>query len=180
MYSESSFFKIIEERRSIRRYRKFDIPQKDLRKILEAARLAPSAVNNQPWRFIVVKDQEQKEFLAKSVDQDFVADASVVVVVLGDPEIAPYWFLFDPMIVTEHMVLAATALNYGTCWIGTLADHVPENIDSVKKALRIPKNLSIICLVAIGVSDEKPSARPRKSLQDICFDEVYGAPLKLS
>jgi nitroreductase len=180
MNSESNFFRIIERRMSIRRYKKFAIPQKDLRKILEAARLAPSAGNNQPWRFIVVKDQERKEFLAKSADQDFVADASVVVVVLGDPEIAPYWFLFDPMIATEHMVLAATALNYGTCWIGTLADHVPENIDSVKKALRIPKNLSIICLVTIGVSDEKPSARPRKSLQDICFDEVYGAPLKLS
>ena len=175
MISKTNFFKIVEERRSIRRYKRFDIPQEDLRKTLEAARLAPSAGNNQPWRFIVVRDQKMKEFLAKSADQDFIADASVVVAVLGDPKTAPYWFLFDPMIATEHMVLAATALNYGTCWIGTLADHVPENIDSVKEILKIPKDLSINCLVTIGVSNERPSARPRKSLQEICFDEVYGS-----
>jgi len=180
MNSESSFFKIIEKRRSIRRYKKINIPQKDLCKILDAARLAPSAGNNQPWRFIVVKDQKMKKFLAKSVNQDFVVDASIVIVVLGDPKAAPYWFLFDPMIATEHMVLAATALNYGTCWIGALADQFPENMNRVKEALKIPKDLSVICLVTIGISDERLSARPRKNLRDICFDEVYGTPLKLN
>jgi len=174
------FFRIVERRRSVRRYRQCEIPPEDLTKILEAARLAPSAGNAQPWRFIVVRNRRMKEFLARAVGgQDFVADAGVVVVVLGDPEIAPYWFPSDPMIAAEHIVLAATALNYGTCWIGALADHVPENTDDVKQALKIPKNQSIICLVVIGIPDEKPSARPRKSLQEICFDEAYGKPLRL-
>lgn len=160
-------------------YKQCDISREDLRKILEAARLAPSARNAQPWRFIVVKDYRMKEFLARSVGhQNFLADASVVIVVLGDPEISPYWFLQDPMIAAEHLILAATALGYGTCWIGALADYTPENIDNVKQALKIPKNQSIVCLVTIGVPDEKPSARPRKNLQNICFDEVYGKPLR--
>jgi len=172
-----SFFEIIEKRRSIRRYKKRDISQEDLRRILDAARLAPSARNNQPWRFIVVREPKMKKFLATCVDQDFVATASVIVVVLGDPEISPYWFLLDPMIATEHLILAATALGYGTCWIGALADYASQNTDSVKQALKIPKNQSIVCLVTIGVPDEIPAARPRKTLQEVCFDGVYGIPL---
>jgi len=175
-----AFFKIVEERRSIRKYKRSDIPQKDLRKILEAARLAPSASNNQPWRFIIVKDQKMKEFLARSLGpQPFVADASVVILVLGDPDAAPYWFMLDSMTATEHLVLAATALGYGSCWIGALADWVPENTNDVKQALKIPERMSIVCVLALGVPDETPPPRPRRNLKDICFDEVYDKPLKL-
>jgi len=168
-------FEVMKARRSIRKYKPDVIPGENLRMILEAARLAPSASNAQPWHFIIVRDQKMKEFLAKSVgDQDFVADASVVVVVLGNRDNAPYWYLQDPMIAAEHLVLAATALGYGTCWIGALADYVPENTDAVKKALKIPKNESIVCLVTIGVPSEEPPPRPRNDVQKICFDEVYG------
>jgi nitroreductase len=176
-----NFFKIVEKRRSIRKYKQREIPPEHLKKILEAARLAPSARNAQPWRFIVVKDQKMKGFLAKAVGgQGFLADASVVIVILGNPDTAPYWFTRDPMIAAEHMVLAATALGYGTCWIGALADYVPENMDDVKKSLNIPEKITVVCLVTVGVPDEKPTARPRKYLQEICFDEVYGKPLKFS
>ena len=176
-----NLFKIVEKRRSVRKYKQCEIPTEHLKKILEAARLAPSARNAQPWLFIVVKDQKMKEFLGKAVgDQGFLADANVVIVILGDPDVAPYWFVRDPMIATEHMILAATALGYGTCWIGALADYVPENMDDVKKRLNIPEKMTIVCLVTIGVPDEKPMARPRKNLQEICFSELYGETLKLS
>ncbi|MDH5754405.1 MAG: nitroreductase family protein [Candidatus Bathyarchaeota archaeon] len=172
-------FKTIEVRRSVRKYKPEAVSDEDLKIILQAARLAPSARNAQPWRFIVVRDHKMKEFLAQSVgNQNFVAGASVVVVVLGDSDIAPYWYLQDPMIATEHLVLAATALGYGSCWIGALADWVPENTGKVKQALQIPENLSIVCLVTIGIPDENPPPRPRKNLQEICFDEMYGKPLK--
>ena len=117
-----NFFDLVEKRRAIRKYKNFDIPDEDLKKILNAARLAPSAENSQPWRFIVVKNQTTKELLAKPSTQSFIANANSIIVVLGDPKVsccptAQTWITRDPMIAAEHLVLAATALGYGTCWI---------------------------------------------------------------
>lgn len=162
-------FEAIKVRRSIRRYKKgADIPEEHLRRILEAARLSPSAANRQPWRFVVVKDPEVKRRLAEACrGQMFIADASVVVVALGDPSISR-WYLQDPMIAVEHMVLEATELGYGTCWIGAF------NEDAVKKVLDIPKELKVICALPIGVPDESPPARSRKSLDEILYLDRYG------
>jgi len=176
-----NFFEIVEKRRAIRRYKKYDIPDEDLKKILEAARLAPSADNSQPWRFIVVKDQKTKKLLARPSTQTFIANANVIVAVLGDPSVsccptAQTWITRDPMIATEHLVLAATALGYGTCWIANYESRPREWVDEVKRKLKIPENIQVVVLVAIGVPDEKPPPRPRKNLQEICFAEVYGNP----
>jgi len=162
-------FEAIKVRRSIRRYKKgAEIPEEHLRKILEAARLAPSAANRQPWRFIVVRDPEVKRRLAEACrGQMFIADASVVVVALGDPSISR-WYLQDPMIAVEHMVLEATELGYGTCWIGAFDE------DAVKKVLDIPAGLKVVCALPIGVPDESPSARSRKSLDEIFYLDKYG------
>ncbi len=83
-----NFFEIVEKRRAIRKFKPYDIPDGDLKKILEAARLAPSADNSQPWRFIIVKNQEAKELLAKPSTQTFIAGANAIVVVLGDPSVS--------------------------------------------------------------------------------------------
>jgi nitroreductase len=175
------FFEVIEKRRSIRKFKQYDIPDDDLEKMLEAARLAPSAENSQPWRFIVVKDQKMKELLARPSPQTFIADANAIVVVLGDPSVSccprATWTTRDPMIATEHLVLAATALGYGACWIANYESRSREWVDEVKRVLKIPEHLHIIVLVAIGVPDEKPSPKQKKRLQEICFAEVYGNPL---
>ena len=161
-------FEAIRTRRSIRRFRQKPIPDEKLEMILEAGRLAPSAGNRQPWRFVVVKDPERKGALAKAADnQRFIADASVIVVALGDPEASPRWFRQDPMIAVEHMVLAATALDYGTCWIGAFSE------EDVKRILEIPEKLKVIALMPIGFPDEAPAPRARKSLKEIVFLEKY-------
>jgi len=162
-------FEAIRTRRSIRKFRPKPIPDEKLEMILEAGRLAPSAGNRQPWRFVVVKDPEKKKALAKAADnQMFIADASVIIAALGDPEASPRWFRQDPMIAVEHMVLAATALGHGTCWIGAF------NEDRVKRILRIPKGLAVIALLPIGLPDESPPPRARKPLEEIFFVEEYG------
>jgi nitroreductase len=162
-------FETIRARRSIRKFRPKPIPDEKLKMILEAGRLAPSAGNRQPWRFIVVKDPNRKKALAKAADnQTFIADASVVVVALGDPKVSPRWFSRDPMIAVEHMVLAATALGYGTCWIGAF------NEEEVKRILEIPERLKVIVLLPIGFPDETPAPRERKPLKEIAFQEKYG------
>ena len=184
-----NFFEVIKKRRAIRKYKQYDIPKEDLKKMFEAARLAPSAENSQPWRFVIVKDQKTKELLAKPcfqnrtfLTQPFIADANTIVVVLGDSSSSccprQTWITRDPLIATEHLVLAATALGYGTCWIANYDSRPKKWIDEVKKTLKIPENMHIIVLVAIGIPDENPPPRPRKSLQEICFEETYRNPFK--
>jgi nitroreductase len=178
-------FEVVEKRRSIRSFKPNSIPQEDLKKILEAGRLAPSGGNCQPWYFIVVREMETKRALAAaSNNQMFMADADVIIVALGDPKASskklPYTlsatripYKQDPMIAVEHMVLAATALGYGTCWIGAF------NEEEVKKILKVPKDLAVIALLPVGVPNENPPARPRKSFNEIFFKESYGIPLEL-
>jgi len=162
-------FEAIRTRRSIRKFRPKPIPDEKLEMILEAGRLAPSAGNRQPWRFVVAKDSERKRILAKAADnQMFIADAGVIIVALGDPEASPRWFGQDTMIAVEHMVLTATALGYGTCWIGAF------NEEEVKRILKIPKELKVIALLPIGFPDETPAPRARKPLKEIVFQEKYG------
>ncbi len=179
------FFQVIQKRRAIRKYKPYDIPDEDLRKILDASRLAPSANNSQPWRFIVVKDPKTKELLAEPSTQPFIADANAIIVVLGDPSVvsaccaqSQTWITRDPIIAAEHLVLAATALGYGTCWIANYNSRPKEWENEVKRTLKIPEHIHIVVLVAIGIPDENPSPRPRKSLQEISFTETYGNPVK--
>lgn len=160
----------IKARRSIRRYKPEPVSREDLLKLLEAARLAPSAGNRQPWRFIVVMNPERRRSLA-SASQGFVADAYAVIVALGDPK-ASRWFKQDPMIALEHIALEATELGLGTCWIGAF------NEAEVKRILKVPEELSVIALMSIGVPAEQPSARSRKPIEEIVFMEEYGNPFK--
>jgi nitroreductase len=166
-------FEAIQSRRSVRKYKPHSIPSEDLHRILEAARLAPSAGNRQPWRFILVRGAEKKRTLAEVANnQTFLADAYVIVVAAADPEVSERWCDRDTMIAVEHMVLAATALGYGTCWIGAF------NEENVKNLLEIPTKLRVVALVPIGKPDETPNPRPRKEISEIFFEEEYGNPLR--
>lgn len=177
-----NFFEVLQKRRSIRRYKPYAIPDSDLEKILQAARLAPSTNNSQSWRFIVVRDSQTIHLLAQPSQQRFIANANAIVVVLGTrqstccPGNQARWHLQDAMIAADHLVLSATALGYGTCWIATYESRPVEFIQQVKTQLAIPEDIDIVVLVALGVPDEDPSARPRKALDDIAFDEKYGIP----
>jgi len=167
-------FETITARRSIRKYKAEPIAETQLGKILEAARLAPSAGNKQPWRFVVVQDKNRKAQLAKvAEDQSFLKDAAAIVVAAADPQVSAKWHERDTMIALEHMVLAATALGYGTCWIGAF------DADEVKRLLKIPDRMTIIALLPIGVPDEKPRPTLRKDFHEIFYKEEWQTPLVL-
>lgn len=154
-------FDATKTRRSIRKYKSDSIPDEKLKMILEAARLAPSTGNRQPWRFVVVCDGERKKALAKAANnQAFLANAATIVTAIGDPEISKKWYEKDPMIAVEHMALAAAALGYGACWIGAFTE-----------------GMRVIALLPIGVIDETPQPRPRKEISEIFFKEEYDKPL---
>ena len=161
-------FEVIKARRSIRKYRPEPIPDDKMGMILDAARLAPSAANRQPWRFVLVQNADRKKVLARAAnDQTFLGDAAVIVVAVGDPEVSARWHEKDTMIAVEHIVLAATALGYGTCWIGAF------NEDAIKRLLKIPARMKIVALLPIGLPDEKPASRPRKEHSEIFFKEEW-------
>jgi nitroreductase len=164
-------FEAIRTRRSIRKYRPELIPEEKLEMILEAARLSPSAGNRQPWRFVVVQNVDRKKALAEAANnQTFLKDAAAIIVAVGDPEASARWYEKDTMIALEHMVLAATALGYGTCWIGAFDE------DAAKRLLRIPAKMKVVAILPIGVSSEKPAPKPRKELSEIFFKEEWQTP----
>ena len=167
-------FETVEKRRSIRKFKPNPIPDKNLKKILEAGRLAPSGGNRQPWSFIVVRKPETKKKLAAVANlQRFIADADTVLIALGDPAVSKSLYKQDPMIAIEHMVLASTALGYGTCWIGAF------NENDVKEIAKVPENMTVIALLPIGVPDETPPPKPRRAFKEVFFKESYGKPMEM-
>lgn len=162
-------FNVIKNRRTIRRYKVgVEVDEDKVLRIMEAGRLAPSAGNRQPWSFIVVKDSDMKKKLVDACrGQGFVADASFVIVVLGDPNISR-WYKQDPFIAASFMTLEAYEEGLGVCWIGAFDE------DKVKDVLGIPKEQSVIIILTVGVPDETPPPRPRKPLEELFYLDRYG------
>ncbi|MBY8998738.1 MAG: nitroreductase family protein [Candidatus Thorarchaeota archaeon] len=180
-----NFFDVITKRRSIRKYKDIEIPDEHIIQMLEAARLAPSTNNTQPWQYIAVKDSETIGLLSLVAGgQKFIADAKAVIIALANkaasccPGNPSLWHVQDTMIATEHLVLAATALGYGSCWVAMLDSRNSQSIVAVKQALRIPENADIVALVTLGVPDEVPSPRSTMELSEIAYSEAYGFSLK--
>jgi len=145
--------------------------RENLEKILESAKWAPSAGNRQPWHFVVVLDEQIKEKLVPACrNQGFIRDAACVVVGLADLERSPKWAIVDTTIALEHIVLEATELGYGTCWIGAFDEA------EVKKILNIPDKYKVVALIPIGVPAESPPPRPRKPLKEIVSLNTFGNP----
>jgi nitroreductase len=168
-------FEAVQKRRSIRDYASTPIPKKKLRKILEAARLAPSASNIQPWHFIVVTNAEKRKKLAEAPYAKFLEKSPIAIVGCGDQKASPNWYMVDVAIAMQNMVLTATSENLGTCWIGSF------NEDQVKEMLKIPENFKVVALLAIGYPREKIaipsetySIKRRKPLNEIVSFEEYG------
>ena len=159
-------FDTIKDRRSIRTYKGERIPKDKLDKLLETARLAPSAANRQNWKFVVIENEQIKNQLVTACNnQAFVGTSSHVIAGIGDS--AQKWHQVDLAIALEHIVLEAVELGLGTCWIGAF------NEDEVKKILKIPQDKKVVALLTVGVPAESPAARPRKVLEEIVAYNEY-------
>lgn len=169
-----SVLDVIRSRGSIRRYEDKSIPRDVLLKILEAARLAQSAANRQPWEFIVVTDPSIKSKLVKaSRNQGFVGEAAAVIVCLADPSrsarVGPFQgFLIDLAIAIENMALTAWDLGIGSCWIGAFDE------DMVREILNVPSRLRVVSLLTLGYPAESPRPKIRRPLDEIVHYERYG------
>lgn len=170
----SSVLDIIKARGSIRSYKDKPIPKHALLDILEAARMAQSAANRQPWEFIVVTDPAIKKKLVQAVGhQSFVGEAAAVLICLANPEesasVGPFeGFLIDLAIAIENMVLTAWDLGIGSCWIGAYTEQ------KVKELLGVPRNLRVVSLLTLGYPDERAGHKYRKDLDEIVHYQKYG------
>jgi nitroreductase len=149
-------------RRSIRRYEDKEIPENVLDQILEAGRQAPSAVNRQPYRLVVVTDSNLKKEL-KGMFSRFLEKAPVVVVGCADinARLTGKWATIDTAIALENMVIQAWSQGVGSCWIGSF------NEDKIKKALKVPDKWKIVALVSFGYPAEEPKQRKKKQKDEI-------------
>jgi nitroreductase len=165
-------FEAIKSRYSVRAYKDQPVEQDKLDRILDAARLAPSGSNRQPWKFVVVRDAAVRTALVPACcDQEFVGQAPVVIAgvglladrvmrcdVPGDP--------VDLAIALEHIALAATAEGLGTCWIGAFYQ------DQVRKVLNVPATCKVIELMTLGYPADRPRDKTRKALGEVvCYDK---------
>ncbi|MCL5985870.1 MAG: nitroreductase family protein [Actinobacteria bacterium] len=182
---------VIKYRRSIRKFSDRKIDQADLFAILEAARLAPSAQNSQPWHFIVVQDEKMIREIANCVPVGFVrlnswmGKAAAIIVCCSKPKIFTHRMakifvrdlhLIDLTIAIENMVLAATDLGIGSCWVGWFSEK------KVKKLLEIPGGYDVGMLLPLGYPERESNEvglggvppRKRKLLEEIFSYEIFG------
>lgn len=163
----------IRQRRSIRKYSERPVEDDKLNKVLEAARLAPSASNRQNWKFIVVRDGDKKARLAAATNNyDFIGQAPIIIAFCGtDPDgmmrCGQYRHSVDLSIAASFLILEAEEQGLGTCWIGGFDDK------KVMETLDIPDNVRVVALTPLGYAAESPDMRPRKRLEEVVCYEKY-------
>jgi nitroreductase len=162
-----SFLNLATKRASMRGYALDPIDKATLGKILEAGRLAPSAANHQPWHFIVVRDELQKQALKGAYSKDWFWKAPVILVVCVEPHKAwtrqdgKNYAAVDGAIAMDHMTLCATDLGLGTCWIGAF------DPAKVKHILGLPEGIEPLVMTPLGKPDAPPLPKKRKALDQI-------------
>lgn len=195
--TDNNFWSVIQNRRSVRKFKPDSIPEKDIIKIIDAARMAPTSGNQQPWKFLVIKDRdkikkmkeaclksaldrfdknknsnETKEQFTERVSNQLSAgyfSAPVFIIVLTDNNSTyPDYNHWDGPLAAGYLLLAARALGYGTVFI---TDAIPDNV--TKEVLQIPDNYTRVCITPLGIPVEWPATPPKKPLNEFIVKEKF-------
>ena len=190
-------FETIQNRRTVRKFKPTPVPREHILKILDAARMAPTAGNQQPWKFLVVQNREKlaelrKEALSwyldlyktriKPTEADLakvresakktlenVLSAPVYIAVFVDSSAKyPDYILYDGTLAAGNLMIAARALGYGT---GFFTSFFPE--DRMKKFFNVPDQYKLICLTPVGIPEEWPQAPSKKTLEEVVIFESF-------
>lgn len=189
-----SIWDIFQKRRSVRKFKKDAVPHEAIMKILDAARMAPTSGNQQPWKFLVVTDKnkinEMKEACIKRTleyfkkkDQapdsakkeeitrifDNYLSAPVYIVVLTDNNsVYSSYNHWDGPLAAGYLLLAARALGYGTVFI---TDAIPEDV--TRQIFNIPDNYTRVCITPVGVPEKWPATPKKKDLNEFIVNETF-------
>lgn len=181
MDTQKNFSELVKIRQSTRKYQDKPVEKEKIIQCIEAARLAPSATNSQPWKFIVVDDEELKTQIAETAASlgmnKFTYNVPIIIaVVLEKPNLVSSvssvikdkeFFLIDIGIVANQLCLQATDLGLGTCIVGWFDEK------KIKKILKIENKCRVPLLITVGYSDSPIREKKRKSLDTICNWNKY-------
>jgi nitroreductase len=195
--SESNIWYVIQNRRSVREFKSDSIPEKDIMRIIDAARMAPTSGNQQPWKFLIIRDKnkisqmkeacikraldsfdkntnnnETKEQFTEKISKRLSAgyfSAPVFIVVLTDNNSTyPDYNHWDGPLAAGYLMLAARALGYGTVFI---TDAIPESV--TKEVLQIPDNYTRVCITPLGMPVKWPATPEKKKLEEFIIKEKF-------
>jgi nitroreductase len=161
------FSELIKKRYSVRAYKPDPVEDDKLQQVLEAARLAPTATNAQPFQLIVIHTAEREAELNRIYRKDWFVQAPLVICICGIP--AEGWVRrdgknyteVDVAIVMDHLILAATSLGLGTCWIGAF------NPAAAREVLGLPDGVEPIAFTPLGYPADQPKPKKRKALSEL-------------
>ncbi|MBI2848343.1 MAG: nitroreductase family protein [Chloroflexi bacterium] len=162
-----SFLDLARKRYSVRAYKPDPVEDEKLQQVMEAARLAPTAANRQPFQFIVVRTKGREADLGRIYSAPWFVQAPLVICAVGLP--GQCWVRrdgrayldIDVGIAMDHLVMAATDLGLGTCWIGLL------NRDATREILGIPPDAEPIAFTPLGYPADQPKEKKRKPLSEL-------------
>ena len=164
-----NFLELVKERYSARAYEQRAVEQEKIDYILECARLAPSAVNFQPWKFIIVESEEKRVALHAGDAQEWFQQAPMYIVVCGDK--SQSWTRkkdshdhadIDAAIAAEHICLAATEVGLGSCWVCNFRPAIVSEVLGIDGETVYP-----VAIIPIGYATDTPTEKKRKSLDEI-------------
>ncbi len=166
-------FELIKKRRSIRKYQKERIPSdEEIYQIIEAGIWAPSGLNNQPWRFVIIKTPEIKEKLASLTRYKEIVKNAPVLIALFLERDKMYHQIKDHQsggACLQNMMLMATALGLGTCWLGEIL----KNEEKVKEILGLEKDkYELVAILAVGYPDDSSPRKGRNPLESFILKQI--------
>jgi len=161
------FSELVQKRYSVRAYRPLPVEEDKLKAVLEAARLAPTASNRQPFKFIVIHTAGREAELRRIYDKHWFAQAPLLIAACGTP--AHNWIRrdgknyndVDVAIAMDHLILAATSLGLGTCWIAAF------DPQAAREVLRLPEGVEPIAFTPLGYPADTPRPKERKALSEL-------------
>lgn len=161
------FTKVLQKRYSVRAYKPDPVEEEKVRQVLEAACLAPTAVNKQPFQIIVIRTADRKADLKRIYYQDWFAQAPLVIGICGIP--AQSWTSqdgknyaeIDVTITMTYLILAATNLGLGTCWIGSF------DAAAAREVLGLPDGVEPMAFTPLGYPADRPGPRERKPVSQL-------------
>ncbi|MBX4265981.1 nitroreductase family protein [Clostridium estertheticum] len=172
------FYDVVENRKSIKKFKSTPVNAEKLSRMINAAMMSPSWKNKTSYKFILVDEKKELMEISKAImNKDNLAsqsiiDATMTAVVVADPDASgevenKEYYLVDSAIAMEHFILSATNEGYGTCWIADI------NEDIIKTALSIPQNYKVVAITPIGEITESKEHYDKKDVKEFVFSNTW-------
>jgi nitroreductase len=162
-----SFLDLVRQRYSVRAYKPDPVEEEELRQVLEAARLAPTAKNLQPFQLVIIHTKGRKAELQRVNDQEWFTQPPILICACGIPAEGYVradgrrYLDVDLAIVMDHLILAATELGLGTCWCAAF------DAQAAREVLELPQDVEPILFTGLGYAADQPKEKERKSLEQL-------------